>query len=89
MTDKEKMHINALYGRILIENDIALINEMLYVCGCIEFDIIKAHIRRRVNREYIRRSHIRMPWTEYIDYMRYKRESERENNPQRLRRGHF
>lgn len=80
---------NALYGRILHENDIVFINEMFYVCGCTEFDIIKARIRHRNNREYIRRSCIRMPWTKYEVCMQYKRESERENNPRRLRRGRF
>lgn len=47
---------NAMYERILIENDIALIDEMLYVYGCIEFAVVKARIRRRNNREYIRQS---------------------------------
>lgn len=59
MTAKEKQLVNVLYGRILMENDIALVNEMLYVCGCIEFDIIKARIRRRNNREYIRNARVK------------------------------
>lgn len=81
--------IQALYDRLLYENDIALVDDMLYSYGRIHWIVIKARIRRRNNREFIRRSCIRMPWTEYDECMLYKRESERENNPQRLRRGHF
>ena len=59
--ERTKAIANAMYARILAENDIAFINEMFYVCGCTEFDIIKARIRRRNNREYIRRACIHMP----------------------------
>lgn len=72
--------IQALYDRLLYENDIALVDDMLYSYGRIHWIVIKARIRRRNNREFIRRSCVRM---------QYKRESERENNPQRLRRGRF
>ena len=87
--DKTKALVNALYGRILLENDIALVEEMLYVYGFIEFPVVIARIRRRNNRDFIRRSFIRMPWAEYNECMQYNREMERENNPQRLRRGHI
>lgn len=59
--ERTKAIANAMYARILAENDIALVDEMLYVYGFIEFDVIKARIRRRNNREFIRRSCISMP----------------------------
>lgn len=56
--ERIKAIANVMYARLLAEDDIALVNEMLYVYGCIEFDVIKARIRRRNNREFIRRSRI-------------------------------
>ena len=87
--ERTKAIANAMYTRLLMENDIELVNEMLYVYGFITFNVITARIRRRNNRDFIRRADIRFPWTEYNECMQYKREIEREMNPQHLRRGHI
>lgn len=62
MTAIELQMVDVIYNRILRENDIELVNEMFYVYGCIEFDVIKARIRRRNNREYIRNARVKYPW---------------------------
>lgn len=59
MTAIELQLVDVIYNRILRENDIELVNEMLYVYGCIEFDVVKARIRRRNNREYIRNARVK------------------------------
>ena len=53
--------IRALYDRLMYEDDIALVDEMFYVYGWVEFNVVKARIRRRVNSDFIRRACIRMP----------------------------
>lgn len=54
--ERTKAIANAMYARILAENDIALVDEMLYVYGFIEFPVVIARIRRRNNRDFIRRA---------------------------------